>query len=79
MNDIQVSLRKTTGAAGMNGHWHFAPVISILMINSQIVNIFVKESVQNGGRLSVKKRQMSASREQWRNSYMYTKPIANNW
>ena len=72
MNDIQVSLRKTTGAAGMNGHWHFAPVISILMINSQIVNIFMKESFQNGGHLSVNKQQMSTLGKQHGNSYMYT-------
>ena len=63
----------------MNGHWHFTPAIDILMIYSQIVNIFVKELIHNERYLSVKKRQMSMLRIQIKNSYMYTKLIVKNW
>ena len=59
-NDMQVLCVETTGNSKMNIYWQYSPVSNILMLYSQIVNIFMKESFHNRGYLSAKKRQMSS-------------------
>ena len=76
---MQVLHMETTGNSKMNANWQLLPTIDILMLYSQIVNIYMKDAFQNGGRLSVKKRQMSAIREHFENSYTYTKTTVKNW
>ena len=76
---MQVLCVETTGNSKMNIYWQYSPVSNILMLYSQIVNIFMKELFHNRGYLSAKKRQMSAIREHFKNSYTYTKTIVKNW